>query len=97
MPKIGHVEQLPHQGHCRTLIVGFTISFDRFFAVGGISVDRFAGTSNASYEGQKLVRLPGGDVVVAGLVPAGAGAQQLGIVRYSPSGRRVTWPARWFW
>jgi hypothetical protein len=67
--------------------------YDRFFAVGGISVDRFAGTSNASYEGQKLVRLPGGDVVVAGLVPAGAGAQQLGIVRYSPSGRRVTWPA----
>ena len=34
MPQIGHVEQLPHQGHCRTLIVGFTISFDRFFAVG---------------------------------------------------------------
>lgn len=67
--------------------------YDPSFGVGGISVDRFAGTSNAAYDGQKLLRLPNGDVVVAGMIPAGSGDQQLGIVRYSPSGRRVTWSA----
>lgn len=67
--------------------------YDPMFAVNGVSVDRFAGTSNAAYEGQKLLRLANGDVVVAGMIPAGSGDQQLGIVRYSPSGRRVTWPS----
>lgn len=63
--------------------------YDPAFAADGVSIDRFAGNPG-SYEGQKLVRLGNGDVVVAGIVIIN-GAYQLGVVRYSPSGRRQTW------
>lgn len=66
---------------------------------GGIIVDdRFAATTIDNRQlAQKLVKLPNGDVVVAGLVPAAFQANQsdggfnLGLVRYGSDGSRVAW------
>lgn len=66
-------------------------AYDPSFADHGVSIDRFAGNPGY-YAGQKLVRLANGDVVVAGSVYFNS-AYQLGLVRYSPSGRRQTWPS----
>lgn len=66
-------------------------AYDPAFADRGVSIDRFAG-SPGYYVGQKLVRLTNGDVIVAGSVYIN-GAYQLGVTRYSPSGRRQTWPS----
>jgi hypothetical protein len=66
-------------------------TYDPFFADDGVSIDRFAGAPGY-YDGRKLVRLANGDVVVAGTVVVD-GDDQLGLVRYSPSGRRQTWPS----
>jgi len=69
----------------------YDYTYDPAFAADGVSIDRFAGNPGY-YEGRRLVRLANGDVVVAGTVAIN-GAYQLGLVRYSPSGRRQTWPS----
>jgi hypothetical protein len=69
---------------------------DPLFNAGAVKVDRFAGTSNANYHGRKSVRMPNGDVVVAGSVPAygqlDGVSTNIGLVRYTPQGARVPWP-----
>ncbi|MEO5558634.1 MAG: hypothetical protein ABIR10_03035, partial [Dokdonella sp.] len=68
---------------------------------GGIVIDdRFAATTIDNRQiAQKMVKLPDGDVVVAGLVPAafqanqGDGGYNLGLVRYGSDGSRVQWSA----
>ncbi|MEO6690098.1 MAG: hypothetical protein ABIS07_06480 [Dokdonella sp.] len=69
---------------------------DAHFNAGAIKIDRFAGTSNANYHGRKSVRMPNGDVVVAGSVPAygqlDGASTNIGLVRYTPQGARVPWP-----
>jgi len=69
---------------------GNDYDYDPAFAAGGIYGDRFAGPPGY-YEARKLVRLGDGSVVSAGVVVFD-GAYQLGLVRYSPSGRREAWP-----
>lgn len=64
-------------------------AYDPAFANHGVFTDQFAG-SPGYYVGQKAVRMANGDVIVAGSVYIN-GDYQLGLVRYSPSGRRKTW------
>ena len=68
--------------------------YDNTYAAGGVGVDRFSDSSSKNYFGQRIARLDNGDVVVAGLVPRSGGfsvANQIGLVKYSPTGRRLTW------
>lgn len=68
--------------------------YDRAYGAAGITYDRFSDSSSKNYSGQKIARLDNGDVVVAGLVPRGGAfsvANQIGLVKYSPSGQRQTW------
>jgi len=71
-------------------IGGNDYDYDPSFAGSGVYLDRFSGTPGY-YEGRKIVRLADGSVVSAGMVVFD-GAYQLGLVRYSPSGRREAWP-----
>ena len=70
---------------------------DPAFNGGAFFLDRFAGPDNANYRGRKLVQLPSGDVVVAGLVPRfnqpdqPDGYANVGLVRYDSAGQRVAW------
>ncbi|MBO9662062.1 hypothetical protein [Dokdonella sp.] len=74
---------------------GYTL--DPGFNDGAFFLDRFAGPDSANYRGRKLVRLPNGDVVVVGLVPAynqpdpPDGQFHIGLVRYNATGQRVAW------
>ena len=67
---------------------GNDYDYDPAFAAGGVSLDRFAGAPGY-YQGLRMTRLTNGANVSAGLVVID-GAYQLGIVRYSSSGRRET-------
>lgn len=65
---------------------------------GNYAIDAFTTgeTTGAERYGGKIVRLPGGDVVTAGLVrldndPIAAPNWNVGLVRYSPSGTRQVW------
>lgn len=66
---------------------------DTTYGATGITYDRFSDSSSKNYFGQKIARLDNGDVIVAGIVPLGNSsvANQVGLVKYSPSGRRLTW------
>ena len=68
--------------------------YDKAYGATGITYDRFSDSSSKNYSGQKIARLDNGDVIVAGLVPRGGAftvANQIGLVKYSPSGQRQTW------
>lgn len=67
--------------------------YDPAFAGNGRFVDHFAGSNGSDYIGRRLARFANGDVVVAGLATrAGMSApDQIGLVRYSSSGQRLTW------
>lgn len=74
-------------------------AFDPDFYNGNALEDRFAAIStDRTFKAQKLVKLDNGDVVAAGLVPAGYQPDQangyfnIGLVRYNASGGRVAWP-----
>jgi hypothetical protein len=86
-PLVPSLESDAHQPPSPSLVAGY--AYDPAFADHGVSIDRFAG-SPGYYRGEKMLRLANGDVIVAGTVLIN-GADQLGIVRYSPSGRRQTW------
>lgn len=65
---------------------------------GNYAIDAFTTgeTAGAERYGSKIVRLPGGDVVIAGLVrldndPVASPNWNVGLVRYSPSGTRQVW------
>jgi hypothetical protein len=65
---------------------------------GNYAIDAFTTgeTTGAERYGSKIVRLPGGDVVTAGLVrldndPVAAPNWNIGLVRHSPSGTRQVW------
>lgn len=65
---------------------------------GNYAIDAFTTgeTTGAERYGSKIVRLPDGDVVIAGLVrldndPVAAPNWNVGLVRYSPSGTRQVW------
>ena len=72
------------------------------FNGGRFSLDHFADSNSADQEGLVTAQLANGNIVVAGLVPDGtadAGACgdgtrlcSIGLVRYTPTGQRVTWP-----
>lgn len=65
---------------------------DWSFNAGQYYADTFAGSPENYYRGQRIVRLPDGDVVVAAMVPRRDGqAYALGLVRYSDSGVRRSW------
>ena len=68
-------------------------AYDDAFATAGQYIDHFAGSNSNDYRGQKIARLANGDVVVAGIVPRSGFTtpNQLGLVRYSPSGQRRVW------
>ena len=69
--------------------------YDPAFNGGFTLEDRFAATTSATYLLGLHVALAGnGDTIVAGLVPPAfqsAPANNLGLVRYGPSGERVAW------
>jgi hypothetical protein len=88
-PLVPSLESDAHQPLSPSLATGY--AYDPAFADHGVSIDRFAGPPGY-YRGEKMLRLANGDVIVAGTVLIN-GADQLGIVRYSPSGRRQTWSA----
>lgn len=65
---------------------------------GNYAIDAFTTgeTAGAERYGSKIVRLPGGDIVVAGLVrldndPVASPNWNIGLVRYSPGGTRQVW------
>lgn len=67
---------------------------DTTFNNGRYVVDSFGGDVSSNYLGKKVVQLPNGDVVVAGIVPpfaGGANVVNLGLVRYNAAGQRVAW------
>lgn len=71
------------------------LAHDRGFAGGNFFGDAFAGSPSNYNLGRRLVRLPNGDVVSAGLV-AHVGAsntvgRNLGLVRYNSAGQRIAW------
>lgn len=70
-----------------------TYDYDASFNGSGYYVDRFAGPESGYYNGQKIARLEDGSYVVAGKVPRPGGVEltQIGLVLYSPSGRRLRW------
>lgn len=63
------------------------------FNGGRLSLDHFASANSADISGGVTAELPGGDIVVAGLVSRNTttGLWNLGLVRYSPTGVRRTW------
>ncbi len=67
--------------------------YDPTYGLAGVTFDRFSDSSTKNYFGQKIARLDNGDVIVAGIVPRSGSsvADQVGLVKYSPSGRRQTW------
>lgn len=65
---------------------------DWSFNAGQHYIDTFAGSQERYYRGQRIVRLPDGDVVVAAQVPRRDSAgYALGLVRYSADGVRRNW------
>lgn len=70
---------------------------DPGFNDGAFFLDRFAGPNSANYRGRKVARMPNGDVVVVGLVPAynqpdpPEGQFHIGLVRYTAAGQRIAW------
>ena len=65
---------------------------DWSFNAGQYYVDAFSGSATRYYRGERLAQLPGGDVVVAAVVPRRDGAAYaLGLVRYDAGGVRRTW------
>jgi hypothetical protein len=77
------------------VVDGSTYVPDPGYNSGLYVADAFAGNESYSYRAKKLVRLDGGDVIVAAIVPAGSGsngnAVNLGLVRYDAAGHRVAW------
>jgi len=67
--------------------------YDPAFNGTGYYLDRFAGPVGPGYQGRKIARLEDGSYVVAGRVPRPGGVEvtQIGLVHYSPSGRRLAW------
>ncbi|MEO5560430.1 MAG: hypothetical protein ABIO49_11120 [Dokdonella sp.] len=72
------------------------------FNGGRLSLDHFADSNSADQQGLVTAQLANGNIVVAGLVPDGTADAgfcgdgtrlcSIGLVRYTPTGQRVTWP-----
>ncbi|MEO6076897.1 MAG: hypothetical protein ABIP56_08845 [Dokdonella sp.] len=71
------------------------------FNGGRLGLDHFADSNSLDQQGLVTAKLANGDMVVAGLVPDGVSGGscgdgtklcKIGLVRYSASGQRITWP-----